>query len=394
MKAGKPEFVFVLPDMLGGVASFNRNIINYASLRDKAYVKVILCRDLDSTVPRFTESFEADEVVNFSYANHENLYAVLKRLNRLIGPGPGAVFCNEGIELESIYQFGTGKTVFQLIHDFYNIRLAVRLGAVTDVFLTHTGLFRDVLISSDPVNLKVFHLLHGVTIPENISPEISDGPLRLVFTGRLVEGKGVQDLYVIDQLLRRRGIRAEWTIIGRGALKEFLLDQWKEADNVRFASPETTEEVLQLMSTHDIFILPTRFEGSPVTILEALSTGLVPVVSDLPGGIREVVRPEVGRTVPVEDNEAFADVLEALHNDRRQLLQMRIEARKMALEHFDIRQTADNYFRLLLQYASFKRDHLNLMPLHAGFRLDQKWLPNRVVSFLRKGRFSIKNANN
>jgi len=391
MNADKPEIVFVLPDILGGVSSFNRNIINNASLRKEAYVRVILTSELNWPHSRVTETFDADEVITFRFGSFENRYTILKQLHELIGPGPGAVVCNEALEMESIYQFGTGKTVYQLIHDFYNIRVAVKYGAATDVFISHTGLFRDVLLCSDPANIKAFHLQHGVTIPEGLASPVAEGPLKLVFTGRLVEAKGVQDLYAIDQLLRRTGIRVEWTIIGRGHLKEFLQDQWKQADNIRFASPDTTEEVMRLMSAHDIFILPTRFEGSPVTILEALSTGLAPVVSDLPGGIREVVRENVGRTVPVGDNQAFADTLAALHNDRRQLGRMRAEARKMAMEHFDIRQTSDNYFRLLLQYASFKRNHPTLAPLPVGFLLDQKWLPNALVSFLRRGA-SLKNG--
>jgi glycosyltransferase involved in cell wall biosynthesis len=394
MNAGKkPEIVFVLPDILGGVSSFNRNIINNASLRKRAYVKVVLVSALDWPHPRNTEAFDADEVVAFRYGKYENQYAILKRLNAIFGTDPGAIFCNEGPEMESIYQYGTNKTVYQFIHDFYNIKLAVKYGGITDVFITHTKLFRDVLISSDPVNVRAFHLPHGVTIPQDLSLAAPGATLKVVFTGRLIEAKGVQDLFSINQLLRDSGTIVEWTIIGRGPLKKHLEEQWRGETNISFASPDTTQEVMQIMSENDIFILPTRFEGSPVTILEALSTGLVPIVSDLPGGIREIVTENIGRRIPVGNNRAFADAIAILHRDRGQLEKMKVEARKLALEEFDIRVTADRYFDLLLQYASLKKERGTMAPIHFGFRLDRKWLPNGLVSFLRKG-LLVKRDNN
>lgn len=387
----KPEVVFVLPDVLGGVTSLNRNIINNASLRKQAYVKVILVSESGWPHPRITETFDADEVIAFQYGQHENRYAVLKRLNAAFGTAPGAIFCNEAIEMESIYQYGTAKTVYQFIHDFYNLKVAVKFGAITDVFVTHTNLFSDVLKSSDPGHIRVFYLPHGVSIPENILPSDPGNRLKLVFTGRLVEAKGVQDLYLINKLLQNSGIGVEWTVIGRGNMKGFLEEQWKEETNIRFASPDTTEEVIQIMSSNDIFILPTRFEGSPVTILEALSVGIAPVVSDLPGGIREIVQQNIGRVIPLGNNKLFAEAIAELHADRQGLMKMKENARKLAAGKFDIRATSDQYFDLLLQFASFKKERRDLPPLPVGYRLDQKWLPDALVSFIRKG-LSFRNG--
>jgi len=380
----KPEIIFVVEDKLGGVAYLNKNIINNSSLSDKAHVKLILLDQTSSNHPRFKDQFKAHEVINFQYSVYENKFAVLKRLNACFGPGDGAIICNDGLEMEAIYKYGTAKTVYQIIHDFYNLKLAVKLGAITDVFVAHTKLFRDVLLSADPENNDVFYLPHGVTIPTIDAITKKEGPLKLVFTGRLVESKGVQDLFSINQYLKEKGIRVEWTIIGKGPLKEFLLDQWKDENNVSFAAPDTSEEVRALMKKNDLFILPTRFEGSPVTVLEALSAGVVPVVSDLPGGITEIVEEHIGRKIPVTDNKLFADAIASLDADRDLLLQLKKNGRALAESKFDIQTTANNYFDLFLRYAEFKKPHNNLPPLPIGFRLDKEWLPNPLVSFLRK----------
>ena len=384
MQKDKPEIIFVVENKMGGIAYLNKNIINSTSRKNEAWVKVILLNQIDANHARFTDTFEADEIIDFRYAGYENKYAVLKRLHKQLGSRPGAVICNDSLEMEAIYLLGTPKTVYQIIHDFYNLKLAVRYGAITDVFIAHTKLFRDVLISADPSNIDARFLPHGVPIPAIGPIEESGGNLKIVYTGRLVESKGIRDLYSIHKLLQKRGIDIEWTIIGRGPLRDFLNEQWKGENNVRFLSPDTNEEVMMLMSQHSLFVLPTRFEGSPVTILEALGTGIAPVVSDLPGGIREIVSEDIGRRVPVGNIELFADAIAELHCDRKMLYELRINARKLALQQFDIKVTSDNYFEAFVQFASLKKPRQTLPKMKFGSRLDNKWLPNAAVCFFRR----------
>ncbi len=380
----KPEYIFVFEDKMGGVAYLNKNLINFTSLRNDVFIKVILMDQVNSDHPRFTDQVLADEIIRFSYSSLENKYAVLKRFHHLLGNRPGAIICNEALEMQAIYEYGTNKTVYQVMHDFYNLRLAVKYGAITDVFMAHTQLFTNVLRSADPVATQAFYLPHGVQIPRI---EFTDSPadrLRIVFTGRLVEGKGVQDLFDIHQLLIRKGITARWTIIGRGPLKSFLGEQWKGDPNILFAAPDTSEEVIELVGQHDLFVLPTRFEGSPVSILEALSAGVVPVVSDLPGGITEILNQQIGRRIPVGNNELFAEAIADLYHHPELLNQLKRNARKLAEEELDIRKTSDNYFKLFARFGDLKKKPVPLPRLKADFMLDKKWLPNALVKLIRK----------
>jgi glycosyltransferase involved in cell wall biosynthesis len=390
MDKEKPVYIFVMEDKIGGIAYLNKNLINNTSLRQGIVVKVILLDQTDSDHPRFPDEVKADEIIRFRYSSFENKYFVLKRFHGLLGNEPGAIICNDGLEMQAIYQFGTQKTVYQIIHDFYNIKLAVKWGAITDVFVTHTNLFRDILMSSDPVSTQAYSIPHGVSIPKIDNAGTDLERLKIVFTGRLVESKGVQDLFDIHQKLLKKGIHAEWTIIGRGKLKAFLEDQWNGIKDIRFISPDTNEEVLSIMSRHDLFVLPTRFEGSPVSILEALGVGIVPVVSDLPGGIRETVNQDVGRRISVGDKELFAEAISDLYYNRPLLSQMKINARTHAEKNFDIRKTSDNYFKVFAQFKELKKDHSNLPAIKPDFRLDKKWLPNALVSFLRRIRNSLR----
>ena len=112
-------------------------------------MKLILVDQADSYYLRFTDKILADETIRFSYTSYENRYAILKRFHKLLGTAPGAIICNDGLEMEAIYLYGTSKTVYQVIDYFYNIKLAVKYGAITDVYVTHTKSFSDILLSAD-----------------------------------------------------------------------------------------------------------------------------------------------------------------------------------------------------------------------------------------------------
>ncbi|HVU57449.1 MAG TPA: glycosyltransferase family 4 protein [Puia sp.] len=380
----KPEYIFVIEDKIGGVAYFNKNIIDHTSLRDNVTIKVIWVDQVDSDHARFPDKIKADEIVRFTYAAYENKYAVLQRLQRLFGDGPGAVICNDGLEMEAIYLFGARKTVYQAIHDFYNLGLAVKYGSITDVFFSHSRLFSDVLLSADPSGIQSFWIKQGVPLPPMVTPRVDGRPLNIVFAGRLVEAKGVLDLYFINSLLRERKLAVHWTIMGRGPLKERLVQQWKDEKNVRFVSPDDQAGVQEILLQNDLFILPTRFEGSPVTVLEALGAGLVPLVSDLPGGITETISDDIGHRIALGDISGFADAIANLDCDRPLLHRMSLACRALAEKDFDIRNTSNNYFSLFGQFGVLKKAHSGGLPIRIGFRLDSKWLPNFVVSFIRK----------
>ena len=68
--------------------------------------------------------------------------------------------------------------------------------------------------------------------------------------------------------------------------------------------------MLRLYEQHDVLVMPSRNEGLPVALLEAGAAALIPVVSDLPSGIPEVVESGVsGYRVPVGDIRRFADAI-------------------------------------------------------------------------------------
>jgi glycosyltransferase involved in cell wall biosynthesis len=97
-------------------------------------------------------------------------------------------------------------------------------------------------------------------------------------------------------------------------------------------------EVLEMMSRATVFALPSRCEGTPCVILEAMSAGLPIVASDV-GGIPELVRDgENGFLVPTEDVPALEARLRQLLSDRA--LRERMGARSYELSHTELSDRA------------------------------------------------------
>ena len=133
--------------------------------------------------------------------------------------------------------------------------------------------------------------------------------------------------------------------------------------------------MLSLCAEGDVFVFPTRFEGFPVALLEAMSAGLVPVASDLASGIPEVVGEATGFRIPIGDVIGFAAKIEALHEDRA-LLERMSDAAHARAQDFDAAKRAAEYHRLFARWASLKRPWPGPLPIKHGNRLDQPYLPN------------------
>jgi hypothetical protein len=136
-------------------------------------------------------------------------------------------------------------------------------------------------------------------------------------------------------------------LVGGGELENAVREQVAQLgleERVRFLGVRA--DVADILRASDVFVLSSRWEGNPMSVMEAMAAGL-PVVSTAVGGVPELVREgETGRLVPSEDAGALAQAMQALVDDPARRQAMGAAARQHAIAHFDIRHTVRGYEQL------------------------------------------------
>lgn len=165
-----------------------------------------------------------------------------------------------------------------------------------------------------------------VVIPNAVAPPVAairppgQRPARIVGMGRLSPEKGFDVL--VRAFARIAPWYPDWTlqILGTGPQRgplEDLADSLGVHDNVCWAGWVDQPESALLES--GVFVLPSRYEGFPNALLEAMACGLPCVASNCDSGPAEIIRDGVdGRLVPPEDVDALADALRQLVSDEAQ----------------------------------------------------------------------------
>jgi glycosyltransferase involved in cell wall biosynthesis len=136
-------------------------------------------------------------------------------------------------------------------------------------------------------------------------------------------------------------------LVGGGELENAVREQVAGLGlqgRVRFLGVRA--DVADILRASDVFVLSSRVEGNPLSVMEAMAAGL-PVVSTAVGGVPELVREGVtGLLVPSEDAGALAQAMQALVDDPVRRRAMGAAARQHAVAHFDIRHTVRGYEQL------------------------------------------------
>ena len=95
------------------------------------------------------------------------------------------------------------------------------------------------------------------------------------------------------------------------------------------------EDVASLLAAADVFVLPSHFEGLPMSVIEAMLAGLPVIASELPGTREQVVREVTGLLVPPRDVAALAAALARLVRAPALRARMGSAGRARALDRFD-----------------------------------------------------------
>ena len=160
--------------------------------------------------------------------------------------------------------------------------------------------------------------------------------LTLGYLGRIEPNKGMTELLEALKKCKAEGRGFKVRFAGKEQTEGEYLSKFEEAfgDDFEYCGLVSGETKREFLGSLDVFVMPTYFEGLPMSLLETMSYGAVPVVTKV-GSIPTVVKDgENGLFVKVKDVESICEALKKLDDDRSLLAKMSVEARKTIQENF------------------------------------------------------------
>lgn len=187
-------------------------------------------------------------------------------------------------------------------------------------------------------------------------PSAPDGPLRLIYTGRLSPEKGVHvALAALGLLDESIAGRCEMVVAGSGD-EAYIRDLRSIAAGgrvpVHFTGLVPREAVARLLADSHVLVFPSEWaEPLARAVIEAMAAGLV-VVGTTTGGTGEVlIEGETGLTFHAGDAAGLARQISRLAGDPALRLSLAAAGQQLVLHDFDIEKTADQLEDLLAALA-------------------------------------------
>lgn len=147
--------------------------------------------------------------------------------------------------------------------------------------------------------------------------EDSESRKIILVVARLHQAKGIDILIDAMSILKSKNKEYQVWIAGDGPEKENLQNQAKDLaveQNIRWLGE--VSELISLYKMASLFVLPSRREGMPNALLEAMSCGLPVIISDAsPGPLEYVVNGESGLVFESGSSSSLADAIDELMGD-------------------------------------------------------------------------------
>jgi glycosyltransferase involved in cell wall biosynthesis len=187
---------------------------------------------------------------------------------------------------------------------------------------------------------------HKLAIRQTLG--IAPDALAVIYTGRLVREKRLNNLLAVWPTLRAAFSKAELVLLGAGDQESALRQM--AVEGVHFPGPQS--DVVPYLQAADIFVLPSEAEGFSIAMLEAMSCGLAPIITNIGGATEVITEGQNGLLVAPDDLPALQNALTKLLQDAHLRTDMGLAARKRVQESYSVQISVEKLFQLYNQLAN------------------------------------------
>jgi colanic acid/amylovoran biosynthesis glycosyltransferase len=237
-----------------------------------------------------------------------------------------------------------------LVDEFIKGRSEFRVSAVVPV-----SSFLESAVSSTAASLgvTVCRIGYGVPIPAKLA-ESPTSVLRLVYIGRLVEEqKRASDVTTALCAVAKRVPSLEAWIVGDGPARNAVEDIIQKKGNgcVRFLGRVDNANIYDVLRQCHGLVLLSDYEGLPITILEAMAAGVVPICLEARSGIREILEHGVNGLIVKDRSDDFFSAVKALRNPLK-WQKLSLAARETVRQRYSIEKCAGEWLGLLWRLSN------------------------------------------
>jgi len=203
---------------------------------------------------------------------------------------------------------------------------------------------------------------YGVEVPNPRKRQIKKlgkRPLKILYCGRIIqEQKRIYFLPKILETMDSLNVDYRLSLAGDGPDLGRItkaLKPWTHLGKVFIFGKLNQVEVGEIMDSHDIFLLFSDYEGLPLSLLEAMAHGLVPVVSSLGEDFKKLVAGTGGKLVDPCSAENYAIAIERLYKNFKNLRKFSNASRKKIKKSFSLQAMTSRWVRFLSATSSFDK---------------------------------------
>lgn len=193
-------------------------------------------------------------------------------------------------------------------------------------------------------NVEVLPNCISLNDAKDFKRKISESSLTLGYLGRIEPNKGMTELLGACIKLRKEGVLFKLTLAGKEQTENEYLPHFEKClgDGFHYAGLVSGKAKADFLKSVDVLVMPTYFEGLPMSLLECMSYGCVPVVTNV-GSIADVVTSHYdkcakeeadGIFVKVRDENSIVEAVKLLDRDRPLTQQLSEAARRRVFCQF------------------------------------------------------------
>lgn len=368
----------------GGVLSVINNLLFFATNPNiESHIIYTINKDKTQNYALNHIIGSASESV-FYYSSKWNFNYTCKKLAKVLTDENCLIVANDWLELAMVSHLGLSNRVIYILHGDYEYyyQLAFENQLAIDTFITVSNSIKTKLVSKlKNREQDIFYL--PFPVPNSTYSNTEKQKNSIIFIGRCTKAKGYHLLPKIAELLKNNNIELNWHIVG--AANEIDKFKWSDKVKVQFYGQLSNMQVMSLLCRMQLFILPSFAEGMPVSLIESMKAGTVPIMNNkCSDGIQElIINGETGFLSQNNLVEEYVAILQELVLNKTLIKKMSINAIEKANQLFNPIKNMLAYEDIFEKMGSKKILVKPITKIY-GSRLDKTWIPNFITKTIRQ----------